>query len=72
MCFVPLGLKLKVIIPGGSKCSQSQNGKVKMVEDILYFLELCIVAFESSWLGGESDSYGKKKGHVPQREQRYK
>lgn len=57
---VPLGVKLKVIIPVGSKCSQSQNGRVKMVEVILYSLELYIAVLESSWLGGESENHGKK------------
>lgn len=60
MCSVPLGVKLKVIIPVGSKCPQSQNGSVKMVEGIPYFLELHIAVLKSSWLGGESENHGKK------------
>lgn len=57
---VPLEGKLKVIIPVGSKCPQSQNGRVKMVEDILCFLELHIAELESPCVGGESENHGKK------------
>lgn len=51
MCFVPLKVKVKVILTAGPKCPQSQNGKVKMAQNILYCLELHTVVFESAWLG---------------------
>lgn len=51
MCFVPLEVKVKVIITVGPKSPQSQNGEVKMAQNILYSLELHTAVFESARLG---------------------
>lgn len=56
MCLVPLGMKLKVIIiPLGLNAL-----KVKMVQNILYFLELHIALLEFAWSGVKVRVLAKK------------
>ena len=50
MCFVTFEVKVNVIIAAGPKCPQSQNG-IKMVQNILYCLEVYTAVFKSAWLG---------------------